>query len=60
VEALESRSAERAADLVEAYTNRAVSLILAAPQAKKIRISDPRYSHLLTDLLNTKLNSAAR
>jgi DNA-binding FadR family transcriptional regulator len=60
VKALESRSAERAAELVEAYTTRAMSLILATPQAKKIRISDPRYSQLLTDLLNTKLDSAAR
>jgi DNA-binding FadR family transcriptional regulator len=55
VDALESRSAERTAELVEAYTARAISLILSTSQAKKIRGSDPRYSQLLAGLLNTRL-----
>ncbi|MDX6238476.1 MAG: GntR family transcriptional regulator, transcriptional repressor for pyruvate dehydrogenase complex [Kribbellaceae bacterium] len=59
VEALESRSAERAAEAVDAHTARAVSLILSTPQAKKIQISDPGYAQLLAGLLNTRLGSAA-
>jgi GntR family transcriptional repressor for pyruvate dehydrogenase complex len=59
VEALESRSAARAAEAVDAHTARAVSLILSSPHAKKIQISDPGYAHLLAGLLNTRLTSAA-
>jgi len=60
VAALKSRSAERAAEAVDAHTAHAVNLILSTPQAKKIQISDPGYAHLLAGLLNTKLGSAAQ
>jgi GntR family transcriptional repressor for pyruvate dehydrogenase complex len=60
VEALESRSAERAVEAVDAHTARAINLILSTPRAKKIQVSDPGYTHLLAGLLNTKPSSVTQ
>ena len=59
VEALESRSAARAVEAVDAHTAHAVDLILSTPQAKKIQHSDPGYARLLAGLLKTRLSSPA-
>jgi GntR family transcriptional regulator, transcriptional repressor for pyruvate dehydrogenase complex len=59
VEALESRSAERAAEAVDALSARAATLVLSTPQAKKIQLSDPNCARLLVGMLNTRLSSAA-
>lgn len=60
VEALESRSAERAAELVDAHAARAISLILSTSQAKKIQSADPGYAQLLAGLLTSKISVAER
>lgn len=59
VEAVEARSAERAAAAVDAHSAAAMSLILASPHARKIERSDPGYTRLLAGLLNARLSSAA-
>jgi DNA-binding FadR family transcriptional regulator len=56
VEALESRSARRAAEAVDAYTAHTEKLILSTPQAKKIQVSDPGYTRLLAGVLNARLS----
>jgi DNA-binding FadR family transcriptional regulator len=53
VAAVESRSAQRAAEAVDVHTAHAIELILSTPQAKKIEISDPGYAQLLAALLTT-------
>jgi GntR family transcriptional repressor for pyruvate dehydrogenase complex len=58
VEAVERRSAEDAADLVTAYTERAQQIILSTPHAYEISASDPGYSRLLSELLNTRIAAA--
>jgi DNA-binding FadR family transcriptional regulator len=58
VEALENRSSEQAAAAVDAHSAHAARLILSTPQAKKIQLSDPGYTRLLVDMLNTRLSSA--
>ncbi|WP_248963592.1 FadR/GntR family transcriptional regulator [Sphaerisporangium perillae] len=59
VEAVESRSPERAAEAVDAHSAHAARLILSTPQAKRIQIADPGYARLLAGLLNARLSSAA-
>jgi GntR family transcriptional regulator, transcriptional repressor for pyruvate dehydrogenase complex len=59
VEALENRSPEQAAAAVDAHSAHAARLILSAPQAKKIQLSDPGYARLLVNMLNTRLNAAS-
>ena len=59
VEALENRSAEQAADAIDAHFATAADLILSTPQAKKVQHSDPGYARLLVALLDTRLKSAA-
>ncbi|MER6265964.1 GntR family transcriptional regulator [Streptomyces sp900105755] len=57
VAAVASRSAQRAAEAVDAHSARAAGLILSSPRAKKIQLSDPGYTHLLAGLLNTRLGT---
>ncbi|MFC9842821.1 FadR/GntR family transcriptional regulator [Streptomyces sp. NPDC060223] len=57
VEAVESRSAQRAANAVEAHAAHAVSLIQSSPRARKIQVSDPGYSQLLAGILKSRLDS---
>ena len=59
VEALESRSPERAAAAADAHFAHAAALILSTPQAKRAQLSDPGYARLLADLLNARLSSGA-
>jgi len=59
VEAVASRSAERAAEAVDAHSAHATALILSSPQAKKLHASDPGYARLLAGMLNARLSSAA-
>jgi DNA-binding FadR family transcriptional regulator len=59
VEALESRSAARAAEAADAYGVHAASLIFSTPWAKEIQVSDPGYAHLLAGMLNARLSPAA-
>lgn len=59
VEAVEARSAQRAAAAVDAHSAQAMSLIVSSPQARKIERSDPGYARLLAGLLNARLSSAA-
>ena len=59
VEAVESRSPERAAEAVDAHTAHAADLILSIPRAKKTQVADPGHAELLASLLNVKLSSAA-
>lgn len=57
VEAVASRSQERAADAVDALSAHAAALILSTPRAKKIRASDPGHARLLADMLDARLVS---
>jgi GntR family transcriptional repressor for pyruvate dehydrogenase complex len=57
VEALESRSAQRAAEAVDAYDAHSEELILSSPQAKKIQVADPGYTRMLAGMVNAKLGS---
>lgn len=59
VEALESRSSERAAEAVDAYGANAAGLIFSTPRAKRIQVSDPGYAHLLAGLLDARIGAAA-
>src|SRR5882757_1180284 len=59
VEAVESRSPERAAEAVDGHAAHAADLILSIPRAKKTQIADPAYVQLLASLLNVRLSSAA-
>lgn len=56
VEAIESRSPERAAEAADALAVRTADLILSTPQAKKLQLSDPDYAQLLVGMLNAKLS----
>jgi GntR family transcriptional repressor for pyruvate dehydrogenase complex len=55
VEAIESHSAERAAEAVDALSAHTASLILSSPQAKKRQLSDPDYAQLLIGMFNARL-----
>ena len=58
VEAVESRSPERAAAAVDAFSEQATRLILSTPRAEKVRLTDPVYARLLAGLLDTRLTTA--
>jgi GntR family transcriptional repressor for pyruvate dehydrogenase complex len=57
VEALEERSAQRAAEAADTYSAHAEQLILSTPQAKKVQVTDPGYTQLLAAMLNARLGA---
>ncbi|SEP46989.1 hypothetical protein [Amycolatopsis saalfeldensis] len=59
VEGIESRSAERAAEAVDALSARTAELVRSTSRAKTLLRSDPGYAHLLIEMLNARLGSVA-
>jgi len=55
VEAVESRSPERAAEAVDTHSAHASRLILSTPQAKKVQAADPGYTRLLAGMFTARL-----